>query len=132
MAPEKPYLSEKAAAFIAESRKEDLTGIPFPPEIQPSGPEPTTLTEPVNCPICNMPIRNQYTAMHQQNTSELVHFDCVLRELSKEHNAKLGRARKIYYIGAGSFAIVKELFDKRGQFKNYEIIEKINYEPREK
>ena len=84
------------------------------------------------CSICNMPIRNQYTAIHHKKTQELVHFDCALRELSRENYSKLGRFKKIYYIGSGNFAIVKEFYDKRGHLKNYEIVEKINYEIREK
>ena len=91
-----------------------------------------TTVNPAVCSICNMPIRNQYTAIHHKNTQELVHFDCALRELSRENFSKLGRYKKIYYIGSGNFAIVKEFYDKRGHLKNYEIIEKINYEIREK
>lgn len=84
------------------------------------------------CPICNMPIRSVNTAVHQKDTGSLVHFDCALRELSKEYYPKLGRFKKIYYIGAGNFAVVKEFYDKRGHLKNYEILEKIPYEPKEK
>ncbi len=84
------------------------------------------------CEICNMPIRNQYTSVHHKISGSPVHFDCVIRELSREYYSKLGRFRKIYYIGAGNFAIVKEFYDKRGHLKNYEIVEKISYEIREK
>ncbi len=84
----------------------------------------------VQCPICTMPIRNRYTAIRRKESGELSHFDCVLRELSRENSQKLGKFKRIYYIGSGDFAIVKEFFDKRGHLKNYEIIEKINYENR--
>jgi hypothetical protein len=87
--------------------------------------EPST---DVQCKICNMPIRNHYTAIRRKESGELSHFDCVLRELSKENLPKLGKFKRIYYIGSGDFAIVKEFYDKRGHLKNYEIIEKINYE----
>ena len=79
-----------------------------------------------------MPIRNSYTAIHHKESGNLAHFDCVLRELAKENNTKLGRYKKIYYIGAGNFAIVKELYDKRGHFKNYEVLERIAYEKKGK
>jgi hypothetical protein len=84
------------------------------------------------CQICNMPIRSLNTAVHHKVSNELVHFDCALRELSKEFNPKLGRFKKIYYIGAGNFALVKEIYDRRGHLKSYEVIERIPYEPEEK
>lgn len=94
---------------------------------QPGSPQDVSM-----CPICNMPIRSLNTAVHQKVTGSLVHFDCALRELSREYYPKLGRFKKIYYIGAGNFAVVKEFYDKRGHLKNYEILEKIPYEPKEK
>ena len=104
------------------------------PENAPATGETGTaaIVNPAMCPVCNMPVRSHYTALHHKTTGEPVHFDCVLRELSKENYPKLGRYRKIYYIGAGNFAIVKEFYDKRGHFKNYEIVEKISYEKKEK
>ena len=53
------------------------------------------------------------------------HFDCVLKELIKKNQPKLRKARRIYYVGAGIFALVNELYDNRGQFKSYEVIERI-------
>jgi len=85
----------------------------------------------ISCSICKLPIKNYYTAIRHGNGDEMVHFDCALRELSREHGSKLGRFKKIYYIGAGNFAIVKEFYDRYGHLKNYEIIEKISYEKRE-
>ncbi len=99
------------------------------PAPENSGQEaPKAAAVDVECTICKMPIRNHYTAVRHKESGSLVHFDCVLRELSKENSSKLGKFRRIYYIGAGNFAIVKEFFDKRGHLKSYEIIEKIMYE----
>lgn len=102
-------------------------GVTLPQQSVPGGPPDVSM-----CPICAMPIRSVNTAVHQKDTGSLVHFDCALRELSKEYYPKLGRFKKIYYIGAGNFAVVKEFYDKRGHLKNYEILEKIPYEPKEK
>jgi hypothetical protein len=110
----------------------EVFDMPLPKELTPDKPEPDTLVNPVNCAICQMPIRNHYTAIRHKESGSLAHFDCVLRDLSKENYSKLGRFKKIYYIGAGNFAIVKEIFDKRGHFKSYEVLEKIVYEAKEK
>lgn len=99
----------------------------------PQNPQaPQAQSDVRTCQICNMPIRSLNTAVHHKTSGELVHFDCALRELSREFYPKLGRFKKIYYIGAGNFAVVKEFYDKRGHLKNYEIVEKIPYEPKEK
>jgi hypothetical protein len=116
-------------------QKPEEPPIEVPKELLPDQDNSTRdaiLVNPVNCPICNMPIRNPHTAMRHKETKELAHFDCILRNLSKENTAKLGRFKRIYYVGAGNFAIVKEILDKRGFLKSYEILEKINYESREK
>lgn len=104
-----------------------------PPEKQAPGPaaESAASAGEVTCMICNMPIRNHYTAIRRKVPEGLSHFDCVLRELSRENSPKLGKFKRIYYVGSGDFAIVKEFFDKRGHLKSYEILEKINYENNE-
>lgn len=80
------------------------------------------------CPICNYPIKKFYTTVRHPGKDMLVHFDCALRELFQQYKNRLAKDERIYYIGAGRFAIVKEIRDKRGNVKNYQIIEKIEYE----
>ncbi len=80
------------------------------------------------CPLCKAPIRSIYTAIRHRDSGELVHFDCVIRELVREYKNKLGRNLRIYYIGAGDFAIVREIYDKKGFLKTFEVIERIEYE----
>ncbi len=84
------------------------------------------------CPICKAPIKSIYTAIRHRETNELVHFDCAIRELVREYKHKLGKNLRIYYVGAGDFAIVKEIYDKKGFLKTYEIIERIEYEKKDK
>ncbi|MGC8765291.1 MAG: hypothetical protein ACP5QT_05335 [Brevinematia bacterium] len=84
------------------------------------------------CSICNAPVKSIYTAIRHKETGELVHFDCVIRELVKEYKHKLGKNLRIYYIGAGDFAIVREIYDRRGYLKSFEVIERIEYEKKEK
>lgn len=81
-----------------------------------------------NCKLCNMPVKSIHTALRYRDTDGLVHFDCALRELIREYKNKLGRNLKIYYVGGGDFAIVREILDKRGFLKTFEIIERIEYE----
>ncbi len=83
------------------------------------------------CPICNAPVRNIYTAIRHKEAGELVHFDCVIRELVKDYRHKLGKNLRIYYIGAGDFAIVKEIYDKKGYLKTFEVVERIEYEKKD-
>ncbi|URA11066.1 hypothetical protein [Thermospira aquatica] len=80
------------------------------------------------CPICNYPIKKFYTTVRHPLHDKLVHFDCALREIFQQYKTKLARDQRIYYIGAGRFAIVKEIRDKRGNVTSYQIIEKIEYE----
>jgi len=80
------------------------------------------------CPLCNYPIKKFYTTVRHPTHDALVHFDCALRELFQQHKSRLARDQRIYYIGAGRFAIVKEIRDKRGNVKSYQIVEKIEYE----
>jgi len=80
------------------------------------------------CPICHYPIKKFYTTVRHPSHDALVHFDCALRELFQQHKSRLARDQRIYYIGGGRFAIVKEIRDKRGNVKDYQIIEKIEYE----
>jgi hypothetical protein len=83
------------------------------------------------CPICNLPIRNVFTAIRQKESKTLCHFECVLTELNKEFTPKLAKGKQIYYVGAGQFALVREVTDKRGNLRTYEILERIPYEVKE-
>ena len=83
------------------------------------------------CSICNSPVKSIYTSIKHRDTNEYVHFDCVIRELIKEYRHKLGRNLKIYYIGAGDFAIVREVLDKMGYLKTFEVVERIEYEKKD-
>ncbi|MCX7882402.1 MAG: hypothetical protein N2314_04175 [Brevinematales bacterium] len=83
------------------------------------------------CPLCNYPIKKFYTTVRHPAHDTLVHFDCALREIFQQYKSRLARDQRIYYIGAGRFAIVKEIRDKRGNLKNYQIVEKIEYEKHE-
>ncbi|MFN3660090.1 MAG: hypothetical protein ACK4TN_02500 [Brevinematales bacterium] len=83
------------------------------------------------CPLCNYPIKKFYTTVRHPSHDVLVHFDCALRELFQQYKSRLARDQRIYYIGAGRFAIVKEIRDKRGNIKSYQIVEKIEYEKHE-
>ncbi|MCX7820771.1 MAG: hypothetical protein N2258_03755 [Brevinematales bacterium] len=84
------------------------------------------------CPICKAPIKSIYTAIRHKDSDQLVHFDCAIRELVREYKHKLGKNLRIYYVGAGDFAIVREIYDKKGFLKTYEIIERIEYEKKDK
>ncbi len=97
----------------------------IPADTQPADNSPS-------CPVCSMPVRSLLTSLKRKEDGAMVHFDCALRDLATTSADKLGRFRKIYYVGGGNFAVVKEVFDKRGRFKSYEVIEKIPYEPKEK
>ena len=83
------------------------------------------------CPLCSLGIKNPFTAIRQKESKELCHFDCILKEITTENAAKLGKNKSIYYVGAGKFAVVKENLDKRGNFRSYDILEKIEYEKKE-
>ena len=83
------------------------------------------------CSICNAPVKSIYTAIRHRETGELVHFDCIIRELVKDYRHKLGKNLRIYYVGAGDFAIVREVYDRRGNLKTFEVIERIEYEKKD-
>ncbi len=94
----------------------------------PVGSEDTSEKNQNICPLCNYPIKKFYTTVRHPSHDQLVHFDCALREIFQQYKTKLAKDQRIYYIGAGRFAIVKEIRDKRGNVKSYQIIEKIEYE----
>ena len=109
--------------------------VEIPEELMPDRPPsiaPELIANPNNCPLCAMPVRSHYTALRHRESGELAHFDCIVRELAKENSSKLGKGRRIYYIGGGKFALVKEIYDRRGHFRSYEVIEKFDVEPRER
>lgn len=83
------------------------------------------------CPVCNSVIKNVTIAIKHRDSGEPAHFDCVLKQLRIENQDKMGKKRKVYYVGGGEFAIVKEKFDKRGRLKSYHVLERLSYEKRE-
>lgn len=80
------------------------------------------------CPICEKPIRNIAMAIQQKESGKLAHFDCVLKQIHTQYHSRMSRNRRIYYIGAGNFALVKEQYDKKGHLKSYRVLEKFEYE----
>ncbi len=75
------------------------------------------------CPICSKEVKDRLTAIKEKTTKEDAHFNCITSKIKKSFDIK--NKDKIYYIGGGRFALVKE---KR--FKNrfsFTIKEKINY-----
>ena len=83
------------------------------------------------CPICDKPIQGLIFALKHGPTGQFAHFDCVMGEIQKTKPDLQQKGRKLYYIGSGNFAIVREIFDKRGRLKNYTILERITNEPKE-
>jgi hypothetical protein len=83
------------------------------------------------CPICDKPIQGLIFALKHQPTGKFAHFDCIMGEIQKTKPDIQQKGRKLYYIGAGNFAIVREIFDKRGRLKNYTILERITHETKE-
>ncbi len=80
------------------------------------------------CPVCEKPIRNIAMAIRQKESEKLAHFDCVLKQMHSQYHSRMSRNRRIYYIGSGNFALVKEQYDKKGQLKSYRVLERIDYE----
>ena len=83
------------------------------------------------CPICEKPIKHLDSAILHQPDGQPAHFECVIKEIVENNRNHLGRHRRIYYIGSGQFAVVKELYDRRGRVKSYQVIHRIPYEKQE-
>ncbi len=58
-----------------------------------------------DCPYCNEPIRDLYSAIGCKETGAPAHFDCVIANISREE--KLQPDEKVCYLGNGSFGIVQ-------------------------
>lgn len=123
---QQPHLIDKPKVVI----EEDVSDVTFPEELIPEIERDTPEGE-IICPICNSVIKNVTIAVNHHESGTPAHFDCVLKQLRQQHRNKLGKNRKVYYIGGGRFAIVKEKYDKKGRFRNYHVLEKIEYEDRE-
>ena len=83
------------------------------------------------CPLCEKPIEGLIYALKHEPTGQYAHFDCIVGEFQKQKPDLQQKGRKIYYVGSGNFAVVKELFDKRGRFRGYTVLEKLSNEPKE-
>ncbi len=79
------------------------------------------------CEICGQPITDLSSAMNNKKTSNPVHFDCVISELSKTENP--GPNDKITYIGNGKFAILH--FENVHDMRHFSIVKEIEWEVRD-
>ena len=77
------------------------------------------------CPYCDKPIESLVYALKHEPTGGYAHFDCIIGEFQKQKPDLQQKGRKIYYVGSGNFAVVKESFDKRGRFRGYTVLEKL-------
>ncbi|GHV83398.1 hypothetical protein AGMMS50212_07380 [Spirochaetia bacterium] len=78
----------------------------------------TPIPEPI-CPACNKPIKELAQAIHDKNTGETLHFDCIReRVLASEH---LEKGDNVTYIGGGRFGVVH--FENNRNFTIKKIIE---------
>lgn len=76
------------------------------------------------CPLCQKPVRDLYSAITYKNTNEPAHFDCILKVLREAHGLK--ENEKICYLGNGSFGII-QFRNTAGRLRFF-IRERIHYE----
>ncbi len=81
------------------------------------------------CPVCNKNIENLEISINHKEFNSLAHFDCVIKEISKDE--ELAENEEIHYLGKGSFGILN--------FRNYSsnhtrfiIRKRIQYEIKER
>jgi len=87
--------------------------------------------EPVTyeiCPLCEKPIRDPHTAILEKESQKKAHFDCIINLLKQQ--LLLEENEKIYYLGGGSFGIIRERKTKNRL--NFFIRKRIQYEERDK
>ena len=80
------------------------------------------------CPFCGENIRDLKTAIARREDGEPSHFDCVVKAISKIE--ELQKDEKIWYLGNGSFGIVKERPNSRSN--KFFVRKRIQYEDKEK
>ncbi len=78
------------------------------------------------CERCGKPINNIHTAISDSSTSNPVHFDCIIKELTDKE--RLGPNERISYIGNGCFGVVTM---KKG-YKSFTVERRIQYETGDK
>ncbi len=80
------------------------------------------------CPICQKPIRDLYSAIHYEPAGAPAHFDCVLETLRSSH--ELSEKDKICYLGGGSFGIIQ--YRTAGGAAPFLIKKRIQYEGKDR
>ena len=80
-----------------------------------------------DCPLCGKSIRNINIAIEEQKSKQPAHFECIMRDLTKE--VTLGPQERLHYLGSGCFGIVK-LQEGKG-LSSYSIVRRIQYEDRD-
>ena len=76
------------------------------------------------CPLCQKPVRDLYSAITHQSSNKPAHFDCILKML-REINELAGN-EKICYLGNGSFGII-QFRNTAGKLRFF-IRKRLNYE----
>jgi len=80
------------------------------------------------CPFCGENIRDLNTAIARREDGAPSHFDCVVKALNETED--LQKDERIWYLGNGSFGIVKERPNSRNN--RFFIRKRIQYEDNEK
>ena len=80
------------------------------------------------CPFCGENIRDLKTAIARREDGEPSHFDCVVKALAEKEDMQ--KDEKIWYLGNGSFGIVKERPNSRNN--KFFVRKRIQYEDNEK
>ncbi|OJF76046.1 MAG: hypothetical protein BKP49_09550 [Treponema sp. CETP13] len=79
------------------------------------------------CPMCHEPILEIATCLADPKTGKPVHFDCVLKKITKEQN--LLENEKIIYLGKGRFGVV--VFENPKDLKHFQIIREVEWETKD-
>lgn len=79
------------------------------------------------CPLCGQSVRDVLTAICSEDGESPVHFDCVLKSLSKTES--LANREKICYLGNGEFGVVR--FGGGSSSSRFTIRKRIRFEPKE-
>lgn len=81
-----------------------------------------------DCPLCGKPVRNINIAIEEKKSKQPAHFECIMRDLSRE--IQLGPHERLHYLGSGCFGVVK-LEEGKG-LSDYSIVRRIQYEDNDK
>lgn len=80
------------------------------------------------CPFCGENIRELSTAIARREDGAPSHFDCVVKVL--QTTEELQNDERIWYLGNGSFGVVKERPNSRNN--RFFVRKRIQYEDNEK